>query len=106
MKIESQNKKVVHAAHNTLVTRQKKVQELSVLDFPSTSTNALMKAMTALKKSTVAFETVVDGAISLAGMDCHGLPWGFRGQPTPVPTETHAHSHGCGFSWVWVWVTY
>ena len=30
--------------------------------------------------------------------DCHGLPWGFPGQPAPVPAETHAHSHGCGFS--------
>ena len=37
-----------------------------MLNFPSTSTNALMKAMTALEKSTVAFERVMDGAISLA----------------------------------------
>ena len=35
--------------------------------------------------------------------DCHGLPWGFPGQPTPVPVKTHTpamgrgfHGYGCG----------
>ena len=73
MKIESQNKKV-RAAHDALVTRRKKVQELSALGFQSTSTNALMKATTALEKSTVAFERVVDGAISLAGTGSGKVP--------------------------------
>ena len=75
MKIESQNKKVL-AAHDALVTKQKKVQNLSALDSPGPtgSTNALMKATTALKKSTVAFERVVDGAISLAGTGSGKVP--------------------------------
>jgi hypothetical protein len=66
LKIESQNRKV-HAAHDALVAKQKKVQDLSVLhsSSPGTSTNALMKAVTALEKSTVAFERVVDGAIPM-----------------------------------------
>jgi hypothetical protein len=29
--------------------------------------------------------------------ECHGLPWGFPGQPAPVPVETRARSHGHGF---------
>ena len=29
--------------------------------------------------------------------DCHGLPWGFPGQPAPVPQETRTRSQGCGF---------
>ena len=75
LKIESQNKKV-RAVHNALITRQKKVQELSVLDSLSTtgSTNALMKATTALEKSTAAFERVVDEAISLAGTGSGKVP--------------------------------
>ena len=76
LKIESQNKKV-RAAHDTLITKQKKVHDLSGppgLDSPGPSTNTLMKATTALKKSTVAFERVVDGAISLAGTGSGKVP--------------------------------
>ena len=28
---------------------------------------------------------------------CHGIPWGFPGQPAPVPVETRTRVHGCGF---------
>ena len=29
--------------------------------------------------------------------ECHGLPWGFPGQPAPVPMETCTRERGCGF---------
>lgn len=76
MKIESQNKKV-REAHGALVTKQKKVRDISALDSPGPtgSTNyALNKATTALEKSTVAFERVVDGAISLVGTGSGKVP--------------------------------
>lgn len=72
MKIESQNKKV-RAAHDALATKQKKVQDLSE-SAPGPSNNALMKAMTALEKSTVTFERVVDGAMSVAGTGSGKVP--------------------------------
>jgi hypothetical protein len=92
LKIESQNRKV-RAAHNTLVTKQKKVEDLSesALDSPG-----LMKATTALEKSTVAFERVVDKAISLAGTGSGKVP--LLLPPTHVtvatqgtPTRTRSH---------------
>ena len=69
MRIENQNRKV-RAAHNALVTVGKKFQDLSAAG----STNGLMKASSALEKSTVAFERVVDGAISLAGTGSGKVP--------------------------------
>ena len=36
--------------------------------------------------------------------ECHGLPWGFPGQPVPVPVETRTRAHGCGFQRVRVQV--
>ena len=76
LKIENQNKKV-RTAHDTLVTKQNKVRALDCqCPGPSTGTNlkALMKATTALKKSTVAFDRVVDGAISLVGTGSGKVP--------------------------------
>ena len=42
--------------------------------------------------------------VAKAGLDkdnlireCHGLPWGFPGQPAPIPVKTHTRIHGCGF---------
>lgn len=76
LKIESQNKKVYAAHDDALVANRKKVQDLSAsaLDSPGPSSNALMKATTALEKSTVAFERVVDGAISLVGTGSGKVP--------------------------------
>jgi hypothetical protein len=70
LKIESQNKKV-RAAHGALVTVENRFQDLSA---SGPSTIALMKATSALEKSTVAFERVVDGAISLAGTGSGKVP--------------------------------
>ena len=97
MKIESQNKKV-REAHDVLVTKQKKVRDISALldsespgPGPSTGTNsnALIKATTALEKSTVAFERVVDGAISLVGTGSGKVP--LLLPPTRV-VDTHLES--------------
>ena len=35
--------------------------------------------------------------ISKTTRECHGLPWGFPGQPAPVPVETRTRVHGYGF---------
>ena len=85
LKIENQNKKV-RAAHDTLVTKQNKVRALDCPG-PSTGTNlnALMKATTALEKSTVAFDRVVDGAISLVGTGSGKVP--LLLPPTRVDTQ-------------------
>jgi hypothetical protein len=96
LKIESQNKKV-DAAHNTLVTKRKKVHDLSqaVFDSPDPSTNALMKATTALENSTAAFERVVDGSLSLVGTGSGKVP--LLLPPTHVvdtqSTRTQTQSH-------------
>jgi hypothetical protein len=29
--------------------------------------------------------------------ECHGLPWGFSGQPAPVPVRTRTRTQGYGF---------
>ena len=29
--------------------------------------------------------------------ECHGLPWGFPGQPAPAPVKTRTRVHGYGF---------
>ena len=29
--------------------------------------------------------------------ECHGLPWGFPGEPVPVPVETRTRGRGYGF---------
>jgi hypothetical protein len=92
LKIESQNKKV-REAHDALVTKQKKVRDISALDSSSsglstasgTNSNALMKATTALEKSTTAFERVVDGAISLVGTGSGKVP--LLLPPTRVDTQ-------------------
>jgi hypothetical protein len=30
----------------------------------------------------------MSGQVPIASRECHGLPWGFPGQPVPVPVET------------------
>jgi hypothetical protein len=92
LKIESQNRKV-RAAHEALVTKQKKIQDLSALDSlsadPSSTGNAaLTKATAALKKSTVAFDRLVDGAISLAGTGSGKVP--LLLPPTHVDSDTQS----------------
>ena len=37
------------------------------------------------------------GLISEVCRECHGLPWGFSGQPVPVSIRTRTHTQGYGF---------
>ena len=32
-----------------------------------------------------------------ADRECHGLPWGFSGQPVPVPVKTRTRTQGYGY---------
>jgi hypothetical protein len=58
------------------------------------STSPLQQALPASHILNMLFSNL------LLARECHGLPWGFPGQPAPVPMRTHTHVHGCGFSWV------
>jgi hypothetical protein len=70
-KIENHNKKV-RAAHENMVTKQRRLQEL--VAFGTSRDGAHEKAMTALEKSTIAFDKAVDGVKSLAGTGSGKVP--------------------------------
>ena len=48
-------------------------------------------------KSYKDYEAWCDTQLGAKIRECHGLPWGFPGQPTPVPVKTCTRIHGCGF---------
>ena len=65
-KIEAQNKKV-HAAQQTMIKHQEKVDKISSSHLPQAAMESLMKATKTLEKSTKTFENAVEVSRALIG---------------------------------------
>jgi hypothetical protein len=60
---------------------------------------SLLFACTSENKQIGKLLTIIeDFSVSIGAIrECHGLPWGFSGQPVPVPVKTHTRTQGYGF---------